>query len=168
MNQTKHIGTFEQHIFTVDIIQSYQGHGSLSPYLNRYFVGSVDFDLLRTEKACLLYSKLNKLVVIGIIQQPSKDYLEGTLIEYPTGEFRPRTIYIPEQFHHYFNKCANQVAQHLSSLSDKQWASIGKSYEKDIDRLKNSDIFIATEADLSISGQNAFHVLKSNKDKDKK
>ncbi|MCK5052476.1 MAG: hypothetical protein KAS53_12185 [Candidatus Cloacimonetes bacterium] len=168
MNQTKHIGTFEQHIFPVDIIKSYQGRGSLSPYLNRYFVGSVDFDLLRTKKTCFLYSKLNKLIVIGIIQQPSKDYLEGTLIEYPTGKFKPRPIGIPEQFFHYFNKRANQCAQHLSLLSDKQWEAISKSYEKDIDRLKNSDMFFATGVDVSISGQNAFHVLKSEKEKDKK
>jgi hypothetical protein len=168
MNQTKQISIFEQHIFPVDIIQSYQGQGrsSLSPYLNRYFVGSVDFDLLWTEKTCLLYSKLNKLIVIGIIQQPIKDFLVGTHINYPTGEFMPRPIEIPEQLFNYFNKRANQCAQHLSSLSDKQWAVISKSYEKDIDRLKNSDIFIATGVDFSISGQNAFHVLKSKKNKD--
>lgn len=168
MDKTERIGAFEQHIFPVDIIQSYQGRHSLSPYLNRYFVGSVDFNLLRTQNACFLYSKLNKLVVIGIIQQPSRDYLEGTLIEYPTGEFKPRQIVIPEQFSYYFNERANQVAQNLSLLSDKQWATISESYEKDIDRLKNCDIFIATEADLSFSGQNAFDVLKSKKDKNKK
>lgn len=168
MNQKEHIGTFENHLFPVDIIQSYHGRSSISPYLNRYFVGSVEFDLLRTEKTCLLYSKLNKLVVIGIIQQPSKDYLEGTLIEFPSGEFKPRPIGIPDQFFRYFNERANQVAKHLSSLSDKQWDAIGKSYEKDIDRLGNSDIFIATGADLSISGQNAFDIFESEKDESKK
>ena len=165
LNQTKHIGNFDQHIFPVDIIQSYQGSNSLSAYLNRYFVGSVDFDLLRTEKTCLLYSKLNKLIVIGIIQQPSKDYLEGTLIKYPTGEFKPRKIVLPEQFLNYFNERANQVAQYLSSLSDKQWAAVEKSYVNDLERIIDSDILIATGADFSISGQSAFNVLKSDEDK---
>lgn len=168
MNQTNYIGTFEQHIFPVDIIQSYQGRGSLSPYLNRYFVGSVDFDLLRAEKTCLLYSKLNKLVIIGIIQQPFKDFLTGTLIDYPISEFKPRPIELPVQLLNYFNKRANQTAQNLSSLSDKQWAVINKSCEKDIDRLQNSDMFCATEVDVSFSGQKAFQILKSEKNKDKK
>ena len=60
------------------------------------------------------------------------------------------------------------MAKYLSSLSDKQWDVISKSYEKDMDRLGNSDIFIATGADLSISGQNAFDALESENDESKK
>lgn len=167
MNKKEQIGTFEQHLIPVDIIQNYQGGISLSPYLNRYLVGSIDFDFPRNETACLLYSKLNKLVVIGIIQQPRENYFEGTLIEYPTGVFKPRRLGLPQQLLNYLNNRANKAAQHLASLSGKQWSTISDSYERDINRLINSDIFIATDADFFYSGQNAFDVLKSKKDKEK-
>jgi len=161
LGRTDNIGNFEQHLIPVGIIKSYREDNSLSPYLNRYFVGSVDTNLLRTPNTCLIYSKLNKLIVIGIIQQPIQDYLEGTRIEYPSGEFKPRSIGLPPEIFDYFNKQANLVAQLLSTLSEKQWSTISKSYENDIDRLKKSDIYVATGSDVSISGQAAFNILES-------
>lgn len=111
---------------------------------------------------CLVYARLNELIIVGIIQQPTVDFLEGTLVEYPSGEFGPRSITIPEGFLHHFNTRANQIAEYLASLSDKQWAAIGKTYEQDIDRLRDSDIYIATGADLALSGPEAFNILKAS------
>ena len=161
LDSQSNIDSFEQHIFPVGTISGGHGNADVSPFLNRYLATAVDFDLLRTDDSCLVYSKLNRLVIIGVVQHPDSRQFEGTKITHPTGKLSAHNIFLPAPLLKYFNIRADKMANQLSKMSENQWSIIEKAYEREIDKFNNCEMMKATDKDYSNSGQEAFEVMKS-------
>ena len=159
------INIFEQYIFPVGTISRVLDVVDISPFLNRYLTTAVDFDLLRTDESCLVYSKLNKLVIIGIVQYPDSRQFKGTQINHSEGKLNAHEICLPAPLFQYFNRRADKIANDFSKISEKQWSIIKNSYESEIKKFINSDMRDATDKDYSIFGQKAFDVMKSKENK---
>ncbi|MCK4529646.1 MAG: hypothetical protein KAU44_00565, partial [Candidatus Marinimicrobia bacterium] len=152
---------FHQYILSVDQIKSFPVEIKLSPYINRYLFKTSDFDLIKTENTCLVFTKMYKIIIIGIIQQPDKIFLNGTQVEFSSGEFNPHGIAIPTDILAYINSKANKAAESLYSMSNNQKEVISSTYMENLEKYRNSDMIKATEADFHNSSKAAFDMLKN-------
>ena len=62
-------GKFELHVLPVDLIADATG-SEMPPNMNRYLARAVDMDVVSSNRSAFVYTKLCKLIVVGIIQMP--------------------------------------------------------------------------------------------------
>jgi len=161
------IGPFTQHLLPLTYVKKAPGNGKLSPYLNRYIGTTTDIDVFRSEDTCLVYSKLDKLVVVGVVEQPSLDFFEGSQIESISERFNCELVQLPGDMFHYLNYRADKYAEEVSNISAKQWSSIEQVYESKMDTLVDSEMIRATDMDFATSGKDAFNVMGTSKNTSK-
>lgn len=70
----ENLAPYEQHMFSLDVIE-HHNLPDLSPYMNRYILRTVDADVISSENSALVYSKLGRIVIFGIIKDPNIRFL---------------------------------------------------------------------------------------------
>ncbi len=155
LGERTHPGEFEQHVLLVDALSD-ASDTPVSPFLNRYLLRTVAFDLVCSRRLCFTYAKLCRILVIGIIRMDSREFGRTTRVSVRSGQFGG-DFEIPEGLLHYWNTKADQAASALASLSEKQVNQIDYLFANtDPDLLANSEVFRAMSADVWFSGDAAF------------
>ena len=132
------------------------GADNLSPNLNRYFMRTIDMDLIYGENTNYVYSKLGRFVILGFVRAGRPDRWKGTKVHVRKGRIEPGTYTVPRGLFGYMNDRARFVAKGLSRISPRQAAKIEKSFREKMHSYRDSDDFIAMGHDVRIFGSAAF------------
>ena len=155
LDRIPHPGEFEQHVLLVDTVEESSGP-PISPFLNRYFLRTIQTDLVTSKSMCFTYAKLCRVVIIGFVRMKAPQYWKGTKLHLRTGKIGG-DCRIPELLMHYWNDKANQVAAAMASMSPRQVDKIDLVFANtDPDRMAESETFRAMSADVRFSGDEAF------------
>ena len=156
-------GQFEQHLLPFNLIKQYHGF-NISPFMNRYIMNTSDMAILYSERSVTIYAKMGCILLFGLVQKYAANRWKGTKLHVNSGSIMiPGTYGIPTEILEFINERADQAAGLLASLSDKQRKIIRKTNLQDIDRIADSDIFLAMQHDLMCSGEEAFRVTEPRK-----
>jgi hypothetical protein len=155
LGRCPHPGEFEQHVILVDTLEDVSGP-PISPFLNRYFLRAVHTDVVTSKPLCITYTKLCRVIVVGIIRVHPSERWRWTRLHLCSGRIGGSGR-LPGLFPRYWNDKANQVAAAMSSLSPRQLEKIDEVFANcDPDLLAQSETFRAMVADVDFSGENAF------------
>ena len=168
LNQRDDLGPYEQHMLFFDVIEHHTST-DLSPYMNRYLLRTVDMDVISSKKTALVYSKMGRIAIFGVIQSDMNDW-KGTKINLKTG-FLGNNYQIPINIYHYINDRSNKAAQSLAGISPKQHSKIDRMLKKELKErptdLANSEPFTAMVHDVKLSGDEAFKATQPPNSGDK-
>ena len=156
-------GQFEQHLLPLNVITQYHGL-NISPFMNRYIMLTLDMGIPYSNRSVTIYSKMGNILLFGLVQKYAANRWKGTKLHANSGSIViPGTYVIPTEVPEFINERANKTASLLASLSDKQRKIISNAIIQDIDRIADSDIFLAMQHDLLHSGKEALRVTESRK-----
>ncbi len=158
LDTRKHPENFEQHLLPFDLIETIDAP-NMSPNINRYFLTTIDVDLPNTEMTLFVYSKMCKLVLLGILQVPTRDrkIWRGTKLHVNNGYFpSTKRLVMPDNVMEYISNRANQAFALLAGVSPRQKAKIAESIENNFDTIAESEVFRALNQDVLLFGKAAF------------
>ena len=120
--------------------------------------------ILYSDRSVTIYTKMGNILLFGLVQKYAANRWKGTKLHANSGSIViPGTYVIPTEVPEFINERANKTASLLASLSDKQRKIISNAIIQDIDRIADSDIFLAMQHDLLHSGKEALRVTESRK-----
>jgi hypothetical protein len=134
----------------------------MSPYLNRYLLRGVDTDVLAGRSDVMVYAKLCRVLLFGFIQVTRTAVWRGTKLQLRSGAVGGPVQYrAPRELFEYMNKRSDAHAAVLAGMSDTQKAKVDQALMANIDKLAQSDVLRAMQADVSHSGKEAFRSTRS-------
>lgn len=155
LGQRTHPGEFEQHVILVDTLAN-SSTAPVSPFLNRYFLRTMQLDIVASKSMCFTYAKLCRVIIIGFIRVEAPRRWKGTKLHVRSG-FIGGDCEVPQLLFTYWNDKANQTAAALASLSEKQQKKLDEMFANaDLDALAESEVLRAMHADVQFSGDLAF------------
>jgi len=153
-------GQFEQHLLPLNLIKQYRGF-DISPFMNRYIMHTSGMAILYSERSVTIYAKMGRILLFGLVQKYAASRWKCTKLHVNSGSIMiPKTYHLPLEILGFMNEQADRAASSLASLSDKQKEIIREAALQDIDRIADSDIFLAMQHDLMCSGEEAFRVTE--------
>jgi hypothetical protein len=142
-------------VILVDTLEDVSGP-PISPFLNRYLLRTVHTDVVASKPMCITYTKLCRIIVVGIIRVHPSEHWRATRLHLRSGRIGG-SCKLPGFFLKYWNDNADQAAAAMSSMSPRQVKKIDEAFASaDPDRLANSETFRAMVADVDLSGAQAF------------
>jgi hypothetical protein len=151
-----HPGDFEQHLMPLDIVADSTIPGT-PPNINRYFLRSVDIYVAHAKTSALVYSKMGRLALFGLIEMPSKNKWRGTKLHMGSGVLGGvRRYTIPKNVGEFLMNQAKRMASVKDKISDRQWQKIDEAYRSNVDQAVQSEGFLAMHADVALFGRAAF------------
>lgn len=155
-------GNFEQHLLPLDAIQDTSA-SDLPPNINRYILRTVDLDVVRSESATFVVTKMSKYFVLGFISVAQPRQWRGTKIHARDGLFGSGEFTVPVQFRDYLFNEAKLYGSTVAKISKNQQQKMDDLMWKNLDRVSKSGSFKAMQHDVQIAGQAAFNVHRPKK-----
>jgi hypothetical protein len=164
LGKRNHPGEFEQHIIPLDIVDNHTVE-RMSPYINRYFLRSVDVDIASSTNRAFIYAKMVKVLLIGLIDESHPKHWKGTKLHVRKGVIGSKRYVAPGGLETYISSRADKAAKSLASLSPKQRKKVEDMLSEKINKLGESEVFHAMMQDVKLFGSNAFEITKGSKQK---
>lgn len=169
LNNRDDLGPYEQHMLFFDVIERHNFQ-DLSPYMNRYLLRTVDMDVICSENSALVYSKMGRIALFGVISGSNTKNWKGTKMLAKEGVLG-NDCQISINIYEYINDRSNRVAQSLAGISPKQRGKIDSMLRKELqdgpDKLAKSEPFTAMTHDVKLSGKAAFRATRPQYSSDK-
>lgn len=157
-------GKFELHFIPLDGIVSAVG-GELHPFINRYLALGVDAEILEDEANLMVYVKLPRMVILGMVQPESLKAWKGTRVRIKEGSIYPRAFPLPKVFFAFLNHRAEFLSSIGREISHSQRKKISNTLEADLSVTASSVFAEALRLDIGLSGVSAaLPGLKNNED----
>ncbi len=163
LSNRKDPGSFCQHLVPLDIVKSINSSNP-SPYLNRYLLRSIDFDIPSNNKRAFVYVKLGRLAQFGIIDERYPSHWTGTKLHLRKGIIGRKILKLPAGIDEYFHYRSNKSASLLANMSDSQKEKVEKMIIDNLDDLVQFEIFNAISQDAFLFGNDAFSITEVKKD----
>lgn len=149
-------GVFEQHLMPLDVIEK-SSYKKLSPYINRYFLTTVDMDILHSEKTLIVYSKMFRIIIFGFVVVEGRKDWDGMKLHVKDGNVGGVKHYkIPMSIANYLIERADYCMAAHQKMSSGQKKKVFQHMESNIEKLGTSDAFRAMHYDYFHSGDKAF------------
>jgi hypothetical protein len=155
LGRQPHPGKYEQHILPLDVLVDHTVL-DMPPNINRYILRSVEIDVACSDREAFVYVKLPYILLIGFISIRHPKEWEGTKVHVRQGLLGRSQYSLPKYLLEYMTERAQRMREIQESISDKQQKKIVKSFEKNMDRLPESETFKAMHADVTLFGNEAF------------
>lgn len=154
------IGLYTQHLLPLTIIHEHT-IPNLSPFMNRYLIGSVDIDVIRSERMAYAFAKLGQILLFGRIMDENPEHWSGTEVAADSGKIEPGPYSVPAVVMDFLNGRANRAGYLLSTMSKKQKDLVETSLIKNVSEFSKTDLARAMAADVSFSRNQAFEITGS-------
>ncbi len=148
-------GRFEVHMLPQDEIVSASTQ-DLPPNINRYLLRAIDTDVTHSQSTSFVYAKLGRFMFLGFTFLKHPKQWVGTKVHATEGIIEPRKYVIPGQLLEYIKHKATRVSVILEALSPRQQEKVQQSIRQNADKIANSDLMQAMNADVRIFGNAAF------------
>ncbi len=146
---------YEQHMLILDPIKSTAHIDDLPPIFNRFLVRGT-FTNLATfeEEPQFIFTKMGRVVLLGFIgnKHPARYQWDGTKLYATKGCVRVNPP-VPRAFINYLIKNAKHLQSGYDKLSPKQQKLIGESFDKNLDRVAESEYFEVWKKDVEMFGR---------------
>jgi len=120
----------------------------MPPNINRYILRSVEIDVACSDREAFVYIKLPYILLIGFISIMHPKEWEGTKVHVRQGLLGRSQYSLPRYLLEYMMERTQRMREIQETISDKQQKKIVKSFEKNRDRLPESETFKAMHADV--------------------
>ncbi len=155
LGESDNPGKYEQHLLPLDLIKG-TSIDSMSPFINRYLMTTTDVDLLRSNKDIIVYVKMFKIIIFGIVEISKPNNWVGMKIHVHKGDIGGTKNYkIPIGIINYINERASMCLDMKNKLSSNQKSIIAAHINNNIDNYIGSDVHKAFYSDLSQYGKDA-------------
>jgi hypothetical protein len=159
--QRPHPGIHEAHLIPLDVLQN-GGEGEMSPYLNRYFLRSVDLDIVASPSEVLVYAKLCRVLLLGHVIVRARGKWRASRVAVQSGVIGGAVEYwLPAALGTFMNGKADLNATAFQKMSAPQKGKLRAALGENLDALARSETFRAMESDVRRSGQRAFRITES-------
>jgi hypothetical protein len=145
----------QQHLLPLGAIAD-STYAGLPTNINRYFLRTVDMDVVNDGSTAFVYTKVGPFIFLGFIAMPFASQWQGTRIYASNGSIRPRNYTLPKNFAEYLFARARKTAQLKENISDAQRQKIRVGYQSNMDRAMHSDCMRALDHDVRMFGRRAF------------
>lgn len=154
-DERAHPGSYELHLLPVDLLAS-TTRTKLPPNINRYLARAIEMDVPATPRSVVVYSKLCKLVFVGLVETPVMREWHGTRLGIKQGILQPGKFVVPTGFADYMSDRATRMRELMQGLSERQREKTAASMRKNLDRAAASETFVALNHDIAMFGNDAF------------
>ena len=155
------LGKYEQHLFPLEGMTETSARG-VPPNLNRYFLRTMQMDLLESDSSSIIYTKMPGFMLMGLTGHKEANRMRSSRVAMGGGQISPRTYYWPTGFAEYMFDKVRGIEATYSSMNQTQKDKITKAVLDNPERFKASRTFKAFQHDLAMFGSSAFS--KSNED----
>ena len=149
------VGRFPQHAMPCGSPSSAPG---AHPFISRYFERTCQIDVIASRESCVVYSKMARLLVFGILRMDKPGEWRGSRMHLLRGTFGgAKTYHLPAWMPSYWNTQAASYEAALGSLSTRQKEKIAQlKSSTDPDVLAKSGAFRAFRSDYELFGDVVF------------
>lgn len=159
----RHPGPYEQHFLPMGLLGDISGD-QLPSNINRYMLRSVDATPAVGRGGAIIYTKLERFIIVGFIDIESPRQWVGTKIHVRSGRVGQGNFTLPKGFGAFLLERCRMGAELQEGMSEKQKDTIEQSMRTNRDRLLTSETLQALHQDVRLFGENVF---KSPEDKGK-
>ena len=145
IGQRPHPGSFRQHLFLVGSVKV--AGGDVPPNINRHVMRSIHTDLIKNNYRHLVYIKLPRLFIFGVLRDDRPSDWQGTRVNANGGTISSRQK-VPNEFFEYVNAKAQYESEQHASISERQKEKITDTFLSDLTRVKASDSLQAMRRDM--------------------
>ena len=124
---------------------------SIPDRLNRYLLRVIEAEIFGDEDEAFVYVKLGPLAFFGIIEYPDLSHWVDTRVDLQ-GTFKCGSFKVAYQYGEFILNQAYNLDLMEKNMIDKQLKKIKNSYEKDLDRVAQSETFRAYRLDKNLKG----------------
>ena len=149
------VGGFDLHMIPFDELAPGTSADDLSRGINRYMLRSVDLDIAASDDAVVVYAKLVKIALFGLVQVPHPEFWSGGHVQAQGGELGTGDYQLPEEILEYMNYRAEAARGCMEEMSEEQHAKIVQATLAD-GGYHLSEAFRAIAADVGLFGSRAF------------
>ena len=142
-----HPGHFRQHIYMVNAIAA--AMAEVAPNINSHIMRHVAADVVKNKDVHLVYTKLPKIFIFGILRNDRASDWKGTKVS-ANGGIIPSSQTVPQEFYRYLNNKALNALRLQGSISQRQKEKIFSSLVSDPQKLVESDTLRAIELDVGL------------------
>lgn len=144
---------YEQHMLLFDRIERATHLRELPPNFNRFLTRGTHVNLAHSRGHPLfIFTKMGKVTLLGFLGIKHPRQWVGTKLHVKQGEIGG-DITVPSQFSDYLAERARRAQEKYDALSDRQKDVVGKSFERDLDRVAASESFQMMAADVEMFGR---------------
>jgi hypothetical protein len=155
------LGKYEQHLYPLEEMAETNVRGA-PPNLNRYFLRTMQMDLLESESSTMIYTKLPGFMLLGLTGHKESKRMRSSRVALGDGKLSPRKYWWPTGFAEYMFEKVKDITSTYSSMDKGQKDKITQSILDNPERFRKSGTFKAFEHDLVMFGRKAFS--KSDED----
>lgn len=157
LGKSEHPSEFEQHLIPFDLVE--HPVRGMSEFFDRYIIRSVDEDLATADETLLVYSKLGKIVLFGVVPAPRP--LKGwgnTKLHVRRGVIETNTaVRLPPGIMEYINSKAEDARIFWDGLSESQQLKLSAARQQRAGAEPAAEVFRAFAYDQKIAELNAEH-----------
>jgi len=151
LGRRSHPGQHEQYVFPFGLLAAAPLE-LVSPFQNRYFLRTIQIDVLADDESVVVFSKLGRLAVIGFVT-PADRRWKGWKVHVRKGAFPIQTFRMPHVMVQYLKDAAEGYGQIYEEMSPRQQGLAASGTAVAI--REEMDSFVAFKADVRISGDAA-------------
>lgn len=155
------LGKYEQHLYPLEGMTETSVRGA-PPNLNRYFLRTMQMDLLESDSGSIVYTKLPGFMLLSLTGHKESNRMRSSRVAMGEGRISPRTYWWPTGFAEYMFDKVRAIETVYSSMDKTQKDKITKAVLDNPERFKASRTFKAFQHDLAMFGNSAFS--KTNED----
>ncbi|GLX90628.1 hypothetical protein Pfra02_31960 [Pseudomonas fragi] len=161
LGESNTLGEYEQHLFPLEGMTDTSVAG-LPSNLNRYFLRTMQMDLLESDSSSIIYTKMPGFMLMGLAGHREANRMRSSRVAMGGGKISPRTYHWPTGFAEYMFDNVRSIEATYLSMNQTQKDKITKAVLDNPERFKASQTFKAFQHDLAMFGKSAFS--KTNED----
>lgn len=163
LGRSNNPGVYEQHIYPLDTIDDTSV--DLPGNINRYFLRTMQMDVLGGGAGTLILTKLPKFIILGLAGHPESKEMRSSRVAIGSGKLSPRSYYWPKGFAQYLFGKAREISNLYRTMNSSQHEMIKKSLANDPERALTSGTFAALRHDIDMFGQSVFSEVSNHEEK---
>lgn len=165
LDKRPHPDGYEQHMLPFRGFIEDRNDPELPSNFNRYVSRSIDIDTACSRTEAFVYVKTCRVLQIGFIKMDHPNRWRDTKIHVARGILEKKLYKVPGTVRTFMYHKAKRVQENQKRISDRQWDRIGKDYDKNAEKFRDSEMFHAITRDSNLFGDAAFDDARSQKDR---
>lgn len=161
LDKQPHPDSYEQHMLPFRGFVEDRNDPELPSNFNRYVSRSIDIDAACSKTEAFVYVKMCRILLIGFIEMDHPNRWRDTKIHVNHGILEKKRYKVPGTIRNFMYYKAKRVQKVQKRMSERQWDRIGKDYDKNTEKFRDSEMFHAITRDSILFGEAAFDDVKS-------
>lgn len=160
LDKQPHPASYEQHMLPFRGFIEDRNDPELPSNFNRYVSRSIDIDTACSKTEAFVYVKMCRILLIGFIEMDHPNRWRDTKIHVNHGILEKKRYKVHGTIRNFMYHKAKRVQKVQKRMSDQQWERIGKDYDKNAEKFRDSEMFHAITRDSILFGEAAFDDVK--------